>query len=121
MPKSQPKSVFAKRNARLRVQAANRRSYYRWRNQALSALGGQCVHCGITDVEVLTFDHIAGDGDAEIRRRGSKGLRTRDFRDIATGRYSYSQVQLLCANCHLKKTRKSRDFRVTDERQQSFL
>lgn len=77
--------------------------YYQWlRLRGIRALGGKCFHCGTTDVRVLQFDHINGDG-------GRKGWKTAEFRKrVLKGQLDV--YQLLCANCHVLKTQDNKEF-----------
>jgi len=59
----------------------------------------RCLHCGITDIDVLTIDHINGNG--KTHRKGSltgdnlyRWLRINSFPD---------GYQTLCFNCNFKK------------------
>ena len=72
------------------------------RKQAFTLLGGECVRCGNRDPEVLTIDHINGAGPDE------KGRGVRMYRRYLDPNYPIHQLQLLCANCHLRKTRRER-------------
>jgi hypothetical protein len=80
------------------------------RRRAIAALGGHCqarrddgTVCGFADPRALQFDHI------EPVRRGRNGLhksaQTSDkvHRAILSGKTA--GIQLLCANCHMIKTR----------------
>ena len=65
---------------------------------AIAILGGQCAECGESDKSVLTFDHKYG------RIAGDKLSGTKLSREISLGRYSTEGLQLLCANCHYRKS-----------------
>lgn len=81
---------------------------------AISALGGACVRCGISDDRVLEFDHIT-----PLRRRSS-GVKSKsqesEIRKIARGQV-VDGVQLLCANCHRIKTREGGEFNTRQPKQ----
>lgn len=71
---------------------------------AIDGYGGQCVNCGITDHDLLCFDHVNNDG-AERRERctyertGGAALAAKLIK-LGFPR----DFQLLCFNCnHLKK------------------
>jgi hypothetical protein len=61
-------------------------------------LGGKCVHCGIDDIEVLEFDHMISADKVNCVRKiyNKEGIINEAFK-----------CQLLCANCHMKKSLKS--------------
>lgn len=66
-------------------------------------LGGACVVCGEEDVSVLQFDHIRGDGHCEgVGRAGLYAVRW----VLAHPAEASVKYQLLCANCHMRKTAK---------------
>jgi len=59
-----------------------------------------CTHCGITDVDVLTIDHILGGGSQHRRLGGG------NKHNICSWLYSQglpSGYQVLCRNCNYKK------------------
>ncbi len=96
--------AWAERNREIvvpRQQAQQRKDYARARAAALAALGGQCVVCGLADPDVLDVDHIHGGGTAERRAIGSIGIHRKIVREGTEG------YQLLCGNCHKRKTRVS--------------
>lgn len=75
------------------------------RSEALDALGGACLVCGEDDDVVLQIDHVNGDGGQERRRRSSYSI----LRAVINGEPGY---QLLCANCHVRKTRAAGEHRA---------
>lgn len=88
------------------------REYFRlirvaWQNKLRSSLiqilGSVCVRCGIDDVRVLQFDHIFGGGVAEIKNLGGSWMMYAYYRDNPD--VAKLKLQLLCANCHVLKTR----------------
>ncbi len=64
------------------------------RKGAQAALGGVCNMCGESDFRVLQIDHIMP------KKKQIPSARV--FVDIIRG--DTSNVQLLCANCHARKT-----------------
>lgn len=61
----------------------------------------ECAHCGITDRDVLEFDHI----DPKTKELSiAVIINSRIAWDIAEK--ELAKCQLLCANCHKKKTAK---------------
>jgi hypothetical protein len=74
----------------------------RLRNAAISAMGGKCEHCGFDNPVALQFDHI----EPLLRRTSGVGKAhnaDRLYRAICDGHTD--GLQLLCANCHIIKTR----------------
>lgn len=71
--------------------------------EVFERLGGECVHCGLTDREVLCVDHVNNDG-AEHRRSvpGQIALMREVVADAASGRF-----QVLCHNCNMLKSRET--------------
>lgn len=100
--------------AREKRREVKQRQHRRDRFRALRAIGGKCVHCGISDPLVLQFDHINGQGDARRRRegriRGSKGSSRSLICQILYGGIDRSTLQVLCANCHSRKTYAEKDY-----------
>jgi hypothetical protein len=86
--------------------------------KAIRYLGAECVRCGFREPRALQIDHVAGDGDRDIRvsgrtsggnRNRSRTDRTRIYAQIARGERR-GEFQVLCANCHAIKTREERDY-----------
>ncbi|CUS05299.2 conserved protein of unknown function [Candidatus Promineifilum breve] len=61
-----------------------------------------CVECGETDPRVLEFDHIAGDKKMAVSDMVRLGY---GFETITA---EISKCQVLCANCHRRKTHSER-------------
>lgn len=59
-----------------------------------------CVHCGIDDVNVLTFDHRNDDGK-DTRKLDKVGGTL--YRNLTRGIIDSSRFQVLCLNCNIKK------------------
>lgn len=68
------------------------------RNFALEKLGSKCVKCGITDLRVLQIDHIIPLKFTKQKRLYAQELHNLIIED------AHSNLQLLCANCHMLKT-----------------
>ena len=68
------------------------------RRKAKELLGGKCALCGETDLEILEFDHIV-----PYQPRERTGV---TITRILKG--DTDNVQLLCANCHLRKSKTER-------------
>ena len=81
-----------------------RKKNRRDRDKVFELLGGKCKHCGIDDYDVLQIDHIK-----PLRRKDHKGNTGTALKQaILLGKISLKKLQLLCANCHQKKTYKER-------------
>ncbi|KKM06705.1 hypothetical protein LCGC14_1741310 [marine sediment metagenome] len=59
--------------------------------------GGKCITCGETDYDMLEMDHINDDGCGHRKEVGRK-----IYRWIIRNNFP-DNLQLLCANCNLKK------------------
>lgn len=77
-----------------------RRVYERNRNKTLDLLGGSCKICEISDYDVLQIDHIEPINKSCRNRLCNEKL----FKRIVSGSLSLDNLQILCANCHMKKT-----------------
>lgn len=75
------------------------------RGEAIDALGGKCLRCGIDNYDVLQVDHVNGDGRVDRKARSDYAI----LRSIATG--ATDGYQLLCANCHIIKTQTAGEHR----------
>ena len=64
------------------------------RESLFDILGRSCVLCGNTDIDVLQFDHINNDG---YKDRGKEQYY------INNPVEARKTLQVLCANCHIKK------------------
>lgn len=72
----------------------------------INYFGGKCLHCNISDIRVLTLDHVNGDGHLE-----RKGKRTyavawyaKLYALIIKKKFDLlPTLQLLCYNCHAIK------------------
>ena len=67
-------------------------------------LGPWCNVCGETDLAVLEVDHIAPVHAGRGLARGTVRL----YADLLSGRETPFNLQVLCANDHLRKTRQER-------------
>jgi len=66
---------------------------------------GECLWCGIKDIDVLCIDHINDDGAEDRKKRGISGRVSAGINAYeALKRDGYPEgYQVLCANCNLKK------------------
>lgn len=74
----------------------NKSHYVSKRARALKHLGGKCVNCGNDDLEVLEGDHLYNN---------RKSCQILDLIKLYNKNMLESEhIQLLCRNCHRKKT-----------------
>lgn len=71
------------------------------RLEAINKMGGECINCGIDDADVLEFDHIV----PVLRRTNGVTTRGDSWKQVLAHPNPDEIFQLLCANCHTKKTR----------------
>ena len=83
------------------------------RKEAFAMLGSRCQWCGENDPEVLTIDHIVNDGSGRAGGKVVRGVRM--YRVYLAPGYPREKLQLLCANCHTRKTRRERGALPWDE------
>jgi len=70
-------------------------------------LGDKCINCGEDDIDVLQVDHINDDGKKD--RDKYTGLQF--FREsLKTPIESKKRLQILCANCNIRKQRIREEF-----------
>jgi hypothetical protein len=67
-----------------------------FKQRKIDSLGGRCVVCGITDIRMLTIDHVNGDGHRGVTK-------------LAEILANPDRFQVLCANHHMLKTYKYGD------------
>lgn len=85
-----------------KAKASGWMSHERSKLRCLEHYGGACVFCGAEDPDILCFDHINDDG---AKRRGEHGACGVDM--ITKEKYP-EDIQVLCANCNLKKEMRRR-------------
>lgn len=83
---------------------ASRRRYIPLRLALISKYGGHCVACGCSDPVVLTIDHIHDDGNQERRVKTPVQI----YKEAL--QIQRPDLQLLCANCQLRKVNLGPDF-----------
>jgi hypothetical protein len=90
---------------------ANQRSRIKRRIDAINALGGRCIECGIKDWQVLEFDHIVPmhteQGTIKVNGQHNTNEINRMVKDGLDPKVKF---QLLCCNDHRKKTYANQDF-----------
>ena len=80
------------------------------RLRIIKILGNCCKHCGTEDRRLLQIDHINGNGSLNWKKT-KNGNRSRmgcekTLYIILNG---YTNLQILCANCHMIKTYENKD------------
>ena len=65
--------------------------------QVIALLGGVCTLCGIADKDLLTIDHVNGDGNQDRKLVASQSLKLRLFK----GTRSTAGLRLLCHSCNI--------------------
>lgn len=85
-----------------KARATQREQWAKYRQEAIDALGGKCIRCGEEDRRVMQIDHIEGGGASDKRTRGS-------WQRLRAVPNEVERFQLLCANCHARKTYESGD------------
>lgn len=81
-----------------RIDASNR--YYIKRFAVIQFLGGSCSECGEDDFRCLQLDHIK----PVLRKRGQINAGNITVMNVFMDRIDVEDLQVLCANCHTKKS-----------------
>lgn len=81
-----------------RIDASNR--YYIKRFTVIQFLGGKCSGCDEDDFRCLQIDHII----PILRERGKANAANITVMDVFMDRIDVEDLQVLCANCHAKKS-----------------
>lgn len=76
------------------------------RLKAIELMGGRCSVCLIDDHDVLEFDHIT----PLLRRTSGIKSKGETAAHVIRDQDRDNNFQLLCANCHTKKTRLNKEF-----------
>ena len=84
-----------------RVVVRNRRQMAACRQTVFSHYGQICVHCGITEPQFLSLDHIHGGGREHMK---SVGYGRQFYKWVISNNYP-SILQVLCFNCNCGKER----------------
>jgi len=84
----------------MREYMANR--YHQTRKKVLDRLGGKCVRCGTSEGQ-LHLDH---------KDASKKTMRASDLHSVNDQKFEneIKNLQILCNDCHLKKTREDWDY-----------
>lgn len=83
---------------------ANLRQYYKVKDEIFHTLGSRCSRCGYQDWSVLQIDHVFGGGGKERAKYGYTKTFYKIREELRAGT-DEGQYQLLCANCHQRKSR----------------
>jgi len=105
--------------AKRRYSDTKRRKKSHQRMLAIKDLGGCCKRCGESDPIVLEIDHIDGHAPGRRAKGGGNGYSTKLHRRILAG--NHENLQVLCANCHVRKTRVNGDHLVVSPNYQPPL
>ncbi len=91
-------AAFFKNHDRNLTRERNKRALLR--EEMLTAYGGKCACCGISDYRFLTVDHVHGGGRKHQKEvSGSMGV----FRDLKKRGWPKGDFECLCFNCNLAK------------------
>lgn len=74
------------------------------RSIVFAAYGNKCVCCGEAHWEFLTVDHISNNGREHRKNNPTASSGVGFYRWIIKNNFP-SDLQLLCANCHIAKSR----------------
>lgn len=98
------KKENASKNAKISGYSLRKR--IRTKKEVMDALGHKCKLCGITDIDVLTVDHIYGGGTAErkamAKGKNYRGSASNCYRRIRREGVPLSKYRCLCFNCNIK-------------------
>ena len=100
-----------------------RRSRVKMRGMAIDALGGCCIECGIDDYRVLEFDHvrpIQWVTNGKVKMNGQQNTNAINAM-VKAGDDPSSVYQLMCANCHKKKTSDNQDYEFRGSNEQTAI
>lgn len=81
------------------------RSVTAQKNKVIQLLGASCICCGETYFDYLQLDHIHNDGAGHRRELGARGAAKIYSWALRNQDQVKDRLQILCANCHLFKTR----------------
>jgi len=72
-----------------------RKRHWELRLKAILKLGGVCVVCGITDIRILTINHLEGRNYRTTVDKGDKF-----YRKIVAGERDLKDLEVRCYNCN---------------------
>lgn len=99
LPRNQRPNAWSKRHKKQANQSISQRNED-IRLEMITAYGGKCVHCNITNPIVLVLDHIHDDGNLERKNRPGGVSFYRFLKKID---WPQDRLQLLCHNCNFQK------------------
>jgi 5-methylcytosine-specific restriction endonuclease McrA len=106
-----PQTRPRRKRSREEELVAERRGRAERRHAAIAALGGKCERCGIDKPAVLQFDHRVPIGSKyRYSMSKNKGASDGTAREILQAAQPLERFALLCANCHMEKTRSNGDY-----------
>lgn len=80
--------------------------FKRLRLEVINLLGCRCSNCGNSDWRVLEINHVNNDGHLLRNAKGRIiGLQEHHLSAILLGKDDISRYELLCANCHVLRTK----------------
>jgi len=86
-----------KTGANQRSRERRKKLFDKWLGKAIEGYGGKCSVCGENRSETLVFHHVNGGGKEHRRITGSDyGF----YKWLVENNFP-SEIELLCANCHL--------------------
>ena len=74
--------------------------YREAKRQLIERYGGRCVACGISELAVLSLDHVNDDGAEEKRRLNKRGY---SWYYHLLAEPTRDDLQVLCLNCQYRK------------------
>ena len=88
--------------------------------EMIKAYGGKCKFCGEKDPDVLVLDHINDDGNLDRKANGHKGGANM-YVKLRNKGWPQGYLQLLCANCNVRKEMKRRRMPSKSKAQRNFM
>jgi hypothetical protein len=92
--RSSPENMQATRDSALKSQIRNRDYLVEL------LLRSSCLDCGETDLVVLHFDHVRGPKVGEVSKLARRGV------SLTTLQEEIDKCEIVCANCHMRRTSK---------------
>jgi hypothetical protein len=83
-----------------RARKSVRDSNAKLKREMISAYGGKCVCCGLTEIEFLTLDHVNNDRKAHIALLNTNSAGVHVYRDLRNRNWPQNDYRLMCMNCN---------------------